>query len=159
GGARVTTAVGTRSHGRPRRRAQALTGQRVTGCDGNEGRGGTSLDLSPAELRTMDDSFDCPLVQADARTDAELVRADVHDDANKALRALELRYSKRLHHFVHGLVRDTHLAADVTQEVLEKAYLKNHLYAPGTSFRAWLFEVARNQALSALRKQRRQPRP
>ena len=106
----------------------------------------------------MDHSLDCPL-PADARTDDELVHAVGHGDANQALRTLEQRYAKRLHHFVHGLVRDVHLAADVTQEVLEKAYLKHHLYAPGTSFRAWLFEVARNQALSALRKQRRQPRP
>jgi len=44
-------------------------------------------------------------------------------------------------------VRDPHLAQDVVQEVFEKVLLKHDLYRPGTNFRAWLFEVARNQAL------------
>jgi len=36
---------------------------------------------------------------------------------------------------------------------------KHSLYRPGTNFRAWLFEVARNQALSAVRSRQRVPRP
>ena len=44
-------------------------------------------------------------------------------------------------------------------EVFEKVFLKTALYQPGTNFRAWLFEVARNQALSALRQHRRMPKP
>jgi len=56
-------------------------------------------------------------------------------------------------------VRDPHQAQDVTQEVFEKVLLKHELYRPGTNFRAWLFEVARNQALTALRSRQRLPRP
>lgn len=88
------------------------------------------------------------------------VRGDgIPDAANDALAELERRYGGRVEGFVHGLVRDDHLAQDVTQEVFEKLYLKNHLYRSGTNFRAWLFEIARNQALSALRTRRRNPRP
>ena len=76
-----------------------------------------------------------------------------------AMEGIESRYGKRIYHFVHGMVRDTELAQDVTQEVFEKVLVKHDLYRAGTNFRAWLFEVARNQALSALRTQKRMPRP
>ena len=80
-----------------------------------------------------------------------------HTDA--ALTELEARYGRRILHFVQGMVRDSHLAQDVTQEVFEKVLCKHDLYRPGTNFRAWLFEVARNQALTALRSRQRLPRP
>lgn len=80
-------------------------------------------------------------------------------EAERSLRELERRYERKVYHFVLGLLRDAHLAADVTAEVFEKVFLKTALYQPGTNFRAWLFEVARNQALSALRLQRRTPKP
>lgn len=79
--------------------------------------------------------------------------------AQTGLTVLQDRYARRIYHFVFGLLKDAHLAQDVTQEVFEKVFLKSHLYRTGTNFRAWLFEVARNQALSALRTRRRSPRP
>lgn len=107
----------------------------------------------------MRETLDCPVLLLDQPSDDQLIHEVGHGDADRALRAIESRYGYRLHHFVRSLVKDADLANDVTQEVFEKAYLKNHLYTPGTSFRAWLFEVARNQALSALRKRKRNPRP
>lgn len=92
-------------------------------------------------------------------SDEELVALLQAGESGPALTGLEQRYGKRIYHFVHGMVRDPHLAQDVTQEVFEKLLLKNELYRPGTNFRAWLFEVARNQALSALRSRQRLPRP
>lgn len=92
-------------------------------------------------------------------TDEELIVALQSGDHERALTALEARYGERILHFVQGMVRDQHLAQDVTQEVFEKLLLKNDLYRPGTNFRAWLFEIARNQALSALRSRQRLPRP
>jgi RNA polymerase sigma-70 factor, ECF subfamily len=92
-------------------------------------------------------------------TDEDLVRMLQTGQADAALVGIEARYGKRIQHFVHGMVRDHDLALDVAQEVFEKVLLKHELYKPGTNFRAWLFEVARNQALSALRAQKRLPRP
>jgi RNA polymerase sigma-70 factor (ECF subfamily) len=94
-----------------------------------------------------------------ARSDEELVAQLQAGDTDTPLTELEHRYGKRIQHFVLGMVRDAHLAQDVTQEVFEKVLLKNDLYRPGTNFRAWLFEVARNQALTALRSRQRLPRP
>lgn len=92
-------------------------------------------------------------------SDEDLVADLQQGRTDAALTELEQRYGKRIYHFVHGMVRDPHLAQDVTQEVFEKVLLKNDLYRPGTNFRAWLFEVARNQALTALRSRQRLPRP
>jgi len=100
-----------------------------------------------------------PVACLAAATDEELVACLQRGASGPALTRLEARYGKRIHHFVQGMVRDPHLAQDVTQEVFEKLLLKNDLYKPGTNFRAWLFEVARNQALSALRTRQRMPRP
>jgi RNA polymerase sigma-70 factor, ECF subfamily len=91
--------------------------------------------------------------------DEDLVAQLQAGDVEFAMTELEARYGKRIYHFVHGMVRDPHLAHDVTQEVFEKLLLKNDLYRPGTNFRAWLFEVARNQALTMLRSRQRLPRP
>ena len=101
---------------------------------------------------------ECP-IDPSTLTDDELMARIEAGDAETGIRALQARYGQRIQHFVRGLLRDAHLAQDVTQEVFEKVFLKSHLYEPGTNFRAWLFEVARNQALSALRSRRRNPRP
>ena len=95
----------------------------------------------------------------DARSDEDLVAELQAGRTEIPVTEFDRRYGKRIYHFVLGMVRDPHLAQDVTQEVLEKVLLKHELYRPGTNFRAWLFEVARNQALTALRAARRRPRP
>jgi len=105
------------------------------------------------------DPFD-PVVTATVDLpDEDLVALLQAGETDAAVTGLERRYGKRIYHFVHGMVRDAHLAQDITQEVFEKVLQKHDLYRPGTNFRAWLFEVARNQALSAMRARQRLPRP
>lgn len=90
--------------------------------------------------------------------DELILRFSLNQDQD-AFRKLVEKYQDRIHRYIVGIVRDDVLADDVTQEVCLKLFLKHHLYQPGTHFRAWLFEVARNQALSALRRNRRIPKP
>ncbi len=92
-------------------------------------------------------------------TDESIVQLLQAGHTEQALTELEQRHGRRIYLFVNGMVRDPHLAQDVAQEVFEKVLLKHDLYRPGTNFRAWLFEVARNQALTALRNRQRLPRP
>ena len=83
--------------------------------------------------------------EADAiLSDEDLVQQLRAGETETAMTHFEQRYGKRIYRFVHGMVRDPHLAHDVTQEVLEKVLVKHELYRSGTNFRAWLFEVARN---------------
>src|SRR5262249_5766094 len=98
-------------------------------------------------------------VPATAFTDDELVGRINAGDVEASLTELRRRYGKRIYYLVLGILRDAHLAEDVCAEVFEKVFLKSHLYQPGTNFGAWLFEVARNQALSARRARKHVPLP
>jgi len=94
-----------------------------------------------------------------AFTDEELVEMLGRGETETAMTGLQERYGSRILHFVRGIVRDAHLAQDVAQDVFEKVLVKHDLYQRGTNFRAWLFEVARNQALTTLRQHQRRPKP
>lgn len=108
----------------------------------------------PAGMQASD-----PFATATGPSDEDLVLQLQSGETGPALTELERRYGRRIQNLVQGMVRDSHLAQDVTQEVFEKVLVKNDLYRPGTNFRAWLFEIARNQALTALRSRQRLPRP
>ena len=95
----------------------------------------------------------------DLTGDEELMEMLRNGEVEAGIAGLQARYERRIFHFVYGMLGDLHLAQDVTQEVFERVFLKHCLYRPGSNFRAWLFEVARNQALSALRARKRTPRP
>ena len=96
----------------------------------------------------------------DSPSDDQLMTAiNEGRDVEESLSILQRRYGRKVRHLVRGIVHDEWLAQDVAQETFVKVFLKSDLYQIGTSFRAWVFEVARNQALSALRKKRRSPRP
>ena len=77
-------------------------------------------------------------------TDEDLVALLRAGQTEPAMAGIQARYARRLFHFVRGMCRDSHMAQDVVQEVLEKVLLKNSLYQPGTNFRAWIFEIARS---------------
>lgn len=104
-------------------------------------------------------AMDRPATPSIDATDESIVQLLQEGHTETALTELEQRHGRRIYLFVNGMVRDPHLAQDVVQEVFEKVLLKHDLYRPGTNFRAWLFEVARNQALTALRNRQRLPRP
>src|SRR5262245_57950488 len=74
-----------------------------------------------------------PLATTHGPTDEELVTQLQAGEIDAALTAFEHRYGKRIFHFVQGMVRDPHLAQDVTQEVFEKVLQKHDLYRPGTN--------------------------
>lgn len=92
-------------------------------------------------------------------TDDQLMQAINAGQVEDSLSVLQSRYGHKVRHFIRSIVKDSWLAQDVAQETFVKVFFKSHLYQIGTSFKAWVFEIARNQALSALRSRRRSPRP
>lgn len=80
-------------------------------------------------------------------------------EAEDGLRELQRRYEDRVFRTVLGYLQDPQLAQEVTSEVFAKIFFKSHLYRPQGNFTGWLFEVARNHALSTLRARRRRPVP
>lgn len=60
-----------------------------------------------------------------------------------------LRFLNRRHN-----CRDAHLAEDVFQEVLIQVYRRAEQFDPERSFWGWLYRIARNKYIDALRRQR-----
>lgn len=67
-----------------------------------------------------------------------------------------MRYQAQLLDYLYGMTRDHEWAADLTQETFLRAYVAaRREAAPIEQPRAWLYRVATNVALSALRRKRR----
>jgi len=79
-------------------------------------------------------------------------------DADALLRTLYAQHSAALHAHVRRMLRDPHLAEDVVQETMLRAWRKSEtLNAERGSIGGWRFRVARNIAIDRLRA--RQARP
>lgn len=75
--------------------------------------------------------------------------------ADQAFVALFARYQLPLLDFLYGMTRDRETAADLVQETFLKAYASGQDLAALDSPRAWLFRIATNAALNALRRRQR----
>jgi RNA polymerase sigma-70 factor (ECF subfamily) len=69
------------------------------------------------------------------------------------------RYERELFSYLRRLTTDATLAEDVFQSTFLQVHLKRHLYEEGRPFRPWLYTIATNQAIDALRRNRRHQRP
>lgn len=64
-------------------------------------------------------------------------------------------YYQRIHRMVSMLVAGSSLEPeDLTQEIFVKAYSKLHTFRGGSSLYTWLYRIARNTCLDALKKKR-----
>ncbi len=88
-------------------------------------------------------------------TDEALARAAAGGDGD-AFAALYERYFERLHDFVLRIVHDSSLAADVSQAALIRAWRTIQDRGAPEHTKAWLFTIARNEAIDQLRKRRRE---
>jgi RNA polymerase sigma-70 factor (ECF subfamily) len=66
------------------------------------------------------------------------------------------RYRTPLCHFLSRMVRDAALAEDLAQEVFVRVYRARREYEASAKFTTWLFRIATNLALNALRDSRYQ---
>ena len=72
-----------------------------------------------------------------------------------AFNQLVLSYQNPVYHHISSIVRDDHLADDISQITFIKAYQGLSRYRNG-SFRAWLLRIATNACYDELRRQKRQ---
>jgi RNA polymerase sigma-70 factor (ECF subfamily) len=62
------------------------------------------------------------------------------------------RYEKRVINYVYRITHRYEEAHDLTQEIFVKVYLALDRYDPQYQFSTWLFRIAQNSAIDALRK-------
>lgn len=88
-------------------------------------------------------------------TDTQLIR-EIKDGDVQRFAELVLRYERKIRVFIEHIIRHSPhalLAEDLTQETFIKAYLHLATFREGeASFSTWLYTIARNTAISELRK-------
>lgn len=89
--------------------------------------------------------------------DPAVVRAAASGDLD-AFEELVRTFQAPVWRFIRDLVGDRHLAEDLTQETFVRAYTKLPSYGFRARFSTWLFQVARNVAIDALRARARRAR-
>jgi RNA polymerase sigma-70 factor, ECF subfamily len=84
-------------------------------------------------------------------TDQDLVQL-ARSGSEKAYRELLDRYQRPVFSLVYRMVRDRERAEDLAQETFVKVF--NHLesYNPKYKFSSWIFKIANNLAIDALRR-------
>src|SRR5438067_7485183 len=78
-------------------------------------------------------------------------------DDQPAFAELVGRFQHRLVAVMHHLVGSPDEAEDLAQEVFLRVYRTRKKYTPKAKFSTWLFTIANNLALNALRDRRRRP--
>src|SRR5688572_29811128 len=81
----------------------------------------------------------------------------VRDDDQTAFAELVDLYNHRLVTVMHHLVGNAEEAEDLAQEVFLRVYRGRKKYHPKAKFSTWLFTIANNLALNALRTRQRKP--
>jgi RNA polymerase sigma-70 factor (ECF subfamily) len=85
--------------------------------------------------------------------DEELM-LQVRNGAEQGLGVLFDRYQQPLFNFYAKLTGNPGLSEDLVQEVFLRVLKYRHTYTPQSSFRAWVYQIARNTRVDHYRKQR-----
>ncbi|HWQ03197.1 MAG TPA: RNA polymerase sigma factor [Candidatus Nitrosotenuis sp.] len=88
-----------------------------------------------------------------ARTDVQLM-LDVKAGDETSFELLLARYRAPLVNFLFRMLRDPAAAEDLAQEVFLRVYRARKKYEPSAKFTTWLFRIATNLALNAIRDRR-----
>jgi RNA polymerase sigma factor (sigma-70 family) len=78
----------------------------------------------------------------------------VRNGTGEMLGVLFSRYQSPLFNFYCKLTGDRSLSEDLVQDVFYRILKYRQTYKPGTSFKTWLYQIARNARLDNYRKQR-----
>jgi RNA polymerase sigma-70 factor, ECF subfamily len=82
----------------------------------------------------------------------EALMLQVRDGAGEMLGVLFDRYQTPLFNFYSKLTGDRTLSEDLVQEVFLRILKYRQSYRPGTPFRAWVYQIARNARIDHFRK-------
>src|SRR6266566_213163 len=88
-----------------------------------------------------------------ARSDVQLM-LDVKSGDDSSFELLLRKYRTPVVNFLYRMVRDSAAAEDLAQEVFLRVYRARREYAPSAKFTTWMFRIATNLALNAVRDNR-----
>ncbi|MDQ3812749.1 MAG: sigma-70 family RNA polymerase sigma factor, partial [Armatimonadota bacterium] len=88
------------------------------------------------------------------QSDPELIACVCARDAS-AFETIFIRYQEVVQRHVTHIVGDEHAAADLTQEVFLRVWMRAEQWDQRGAFKSWLLTIATNLALNHLRSLRR----
>lgn len=88
-------------------------------------------------------------------TSDEKLFSDYRQGDSAAFETLFSRYQNRLYRYVERMLNDTVAAEDIVIETFLRVHRYSKSYREGTKFAGWVFTIARNQARTWLRQNRR----
>ena len=108
------------------------------------------FELYNREKATFDRARDLPMAD-----EIEIIRSVLAGDAD-SFRLLVQRYHRPVIRMIRNIVNDNHICEDIAQDVFLAAYRKLGSFdVARSSFSTWLFTIARNRSINALRRMRR----
>lgn len=75
---------------------------------------------------------------------------------NSAFEELYLKTAKGVYAFIYSYLKNAHDTEDALQTVFLKIKMNISSYKPGTNGRAWIFQIAKNQALTQIKQNSRE---
>jgi RNA polymerase sigma-70 factor (ECF subfamily) len=90
---------------------------------------------------------------SDVEQEAQVALA--RGDRNRALTLLMSAYARPLYRYCRAMLRQPEMAEDAHQTVFFQAYQDLHRFGSRSSFKTWLFGIARHRCLDALKAHRR----
>ena len=102
---------------------------------------------SLSNLSLKSSAMDNPFKLSDEKLIARFVNGDIN-----AYKELVKRYQDKLFNFVMRYFNNREQAEDVVQETLIKLYTHAHYYKDIALFSTWIYTIAKNNALTELRK-------
>ncbi|MCA9327398.1 RNA polymerase sigma factor [Candidatus Saccharibacteria bacterium] len=91
------------------------------------------------------------MIEKDHEIDAAIVTRVTGGDSD-AYAELMHRYEQKLLRYVVYLLHDEAAAADVVQDTFIKAYQNLRSYKPEYKFSSWIYRIAHNETMNAVRK-------
>jgi RNA polymerase sigma-70 factor, ECF subfamily len=88
-------------------------------------------------------------------TDEEVVVFVRTKDKNEYAEIIK-RYQVKLMRYAVNIIGDDHMAADVVQEGLMKAYVSLNSFSTKKKFSSWIYRIVHNEAINMLRKNSKQ---
>jgi RNA polymerase sigma-70 factor (ECF subfamily) len=94
-----------------------------------------------------------PLVCYNEASDLALIKAVADSDRN-AMHALYARHNVKVYRFILRLIEDPSLAEDLASEVFLDVWRQAAAFKAKSQVSTWLLAIARNKAISAMRRRR-----
>lgn len=91
-------------------------------------------------------------------SDEELFGRFCNADDTEAFEAIVYRYERELFGYLRRSLRSAELAEDVFQATFLRIHVSRDSFEEGRLFRPWLYSIATNQAIDALRREQRHRR-